>query len=226
MPWVVLNTIKRVRERGRLVTYHPGDSIEVGKQTAQEWILDGSAYDPYGQVIQDKYTTSVASKDKQYGVRVVGSEDNLVGGALGGLIDNLQVSYGEPECTYPYTFIWGPTKAVSMQLLNYGWLRISEDNPIEERWEMAAMLVGIDKTLEGVPADDQTKQESLKVIGDLNVPVYEPRALWCRKTAKVDALLRDFSALLQLGVQPHHAFMRALYQHSLGICTLPKDWSA
>jgi hypothetical protein len=225
MPYVVLKSIQRVRERGKLVTYHPGDSIEVGRQTAEKWILEGSAYDPYGQVVKGAFSSVVSAKGVEYGVRLLEEESSVSESSLGGLIGKLQVSYGPPECPYPYTFVWKTSKPVSMQLLNYGWLRISEANPIEERWEMAAMLVGLDKVIADVPAEAQTKEETLSVIGDLNVPVYEPRALWCRDTDSVKSLLHQYAGLLDMGVQPHHAFMRALYQNDVALCTLPKDWS-
>lgn len=225
MPYVVLRVIKRISDHGKMVTYHPGDSINVGKQTAEEWILDGSAYDPYGQVVNEKYTASIAEKGSQYGVRLLEEEGSVADSALSGLVGKMQVSYGPPECPYPYTFIWKTNKPVSMQLVRYGFLRIDLENPPEESWEMAAMLVGLDKELSDVPADERTRKASLEIIGDLGVPVYEPRAIWCRDTDNVKKLLTEFSEQLDSGVQGHHAFMRALYKNPVSLCTLPKDWT-
>lgn len=223
MPYVKIKEIKRIRQGGQLQTYHPGDTVEVGKQTALSWILDGSASDPFEQVGPAAYERDNVEFG-EYGIHILDSEGSVSPTYFDRVMEAVPVSYGEPDIPYEHTFLWNPLVPVSPQLLNYGWLRISKDNPPQERWEMAATLLRIELTAADVGTAEE-KQGTEKLIGDLRLPVYESGLLWIRQCPNSQKVIRSYAKYLDKGVHRYHAFLRALYSERAMLCTLPLDWT-
>lgn len=215
MPWVTLRAIKNLRDKGISKTYHPGDSVQVGRQAAMEWILDGSAVDPFGQMGPPLETTGEI--DPNYGVRIRCNEGQMSMEALAGLKERVEISYGPPAVPYQFTFIWRPDKVISPQLMNYGFLRIMES------WEMAACLISSKKMARNFGLEEE-QRETDKVIGDLRLPVYESRMIWARQGTAAEAVIEDWARQLEEGADEYHAFLRALYTKRAMLCTMPYDW--
>jgi len=140
MPWVTLNRVKNIRKAGVLLIYHPGDSVEVGKQTAIEWVLDGSANDPYGQV--GPSVIPEGAPTNKFGVRVRAKEGSFDAiRSLGIAAHRVKISYGPPAIPFEHTLIWRPTRQVSDRLVQYGFVTILSDRkPLS--WDLAASLIG------------------------------------------------------------------------------------
>lgn len=218
MPYVRLKSIKNISVHGQRRVFHPGDTVEVGRRTAEQWILDGSAEDPYGQVGPSVYETVGLGS---FGIVIRAEQGSVSENEL----PDLEVVYGEPQLPFEYTFIWDPTLQLKIQLLNYGWLRISEENQPRERWEMAAGLISLEKTAADV-GSERDREQTERLIGDLRLPVYESRQLWVRKTEDSEKVISDFAKHLEHGVTEYHAFLRALYKNRCMLCTLPFDWTS
>jgi hypothetical protein len=218
MPWIILRTKKSIREKGRKVRYYPGDSVDVGKAIAKQWIENGEAEDVYGQVKID-LGTKAANPD--YGIVVWGVTEGEFNSPIG---QQFNLTFGQPQIPYKYTFIWNPRQPVSERLLNYGWLRVEEDNPKPERWEMAARLVSLKATAEDYGTDYE-QEKTKRLIGDLRLPVYESRLIWARDCEASQRVVKEFAAQLEDGGGPNHSFLRALYSKRAMLCTLPNEWA-
>lgn len=225
MAYVVLRQKVNISERGHPVTYYPGDSVKVGRQTAEEWILRGIAVDAYGQVEPLAREMDARVATGEYGIVILAQPEDVYTEALLPLLSKVSVTYGEIGLPYLYNFIWDPVEPVSTQLINYGWLRISQLNPKEERWSMAASLTSLDDTLLDY-GDEEDKEKALTLLGDLRVPVYKPGLLWIYRTRETEKFVEEYKHQLALGGSKHHCFIRALYKCQVKICTLPTDWSS
>jgi len=221
MPWVTLNRVKNIRRKGVLMICRPGDSVDVGKQTAIEWVLDGSASDPYGQVgpsvIPDGGPTD------KFGVRVrakEGTYDAKTG--LGIVAHRVMISYGLPAIPYQHTLIWKPTTQISDRLVHYGFVTILSDRkPLA--WDLAASLISNSRLAKDVGSAEE-KAKTQRVIGDLRLPVYDIRFIWARKCPAAIGVIEEWARELAIGSDEHHAFLRALYTKRAALCTLPRDW--
>jgi len=201
-------------------TYYPGDYIEVGKQTAREWILDGSVADPFGQV-GPPVVPVTNSPSKEFGLVIRGKEGLVDLTPLGTLATSLEISYGPPAIPYKYTCIWNPSRRVSFGLMNHGFYRILDDD--EMAWEMAACVTSL-TNLAAQLGSSEEKAHTKKVIGDLRIPVYESRLIWARKCPRTEATIEEWAKELDAGANEFHAFLRALYTKKAMLCTLPLDW--
>jgi len=215
MPWVTLTRTKHIRWAGTTTTYRPGDSVNVGKQTAIEWILDGSALDPFGQV--GPPVIPEGGPGGRFGVRVRSERGSNAEERLGAIASRVSISYGLPAIPYELTLIWRPDKQVSERLVNYGYVTVMDT------WEMAASLVSIDKLARDVGSKEE-RSKTEQVIGDLRLPVYETRAIWARKCPAAEAVIAEWARELAEGADERHAFLRALYTKRAMLCTLPHDW--
>lgn len=218
MPWVKLNYTKHIRRAGSQVTYRPGDTVEVGRQTAIEWVLDGSAEDPFGQV--GPPVVPVGPPTNKFGIRVRGELEEK-GWAkptgLGKTLSGVKISYGSPAVPYTYTAIWRPGVRISERMLNKGYLTIMSD------WEMAACLVNTNQLARDFGSAEE-KRKTERVIGDLRLPVYDTRVIWARKCPAAQAVIAEWARELEEGADEYHSFLRALYTKRAMLCTLPYDW--
>ena len=221
MPWVKLRRVKNIRIRGSLKTYHAGDSVEVGKQTALQWVLDGTAEDPFGQVGPPLRTEDIQKRGSEYGLRIRGDKSSAIIAALSKILR--QVSYGPPALPYKYTLIWRPDKGTDERIVRYGFMRVMEGAKGVDAWELAASLVSTSMLAEAVGTFEE-QQKTLKVVGDLRLPVYESRLVWARKTPAALKVVEAWAAELRAGGDEHHSFLRALFKNSALLCTIPGDW--
>lgn len=213
MPYVVLNYVKNIRVRGELKTFQAGDTVNVGKQTALEWIIDGTAKDPFGQMgppIIPKDTT-------EFGIVAVAKKGSVPLGGLGVYAKTLPITYGLPKVTHKYTCIWSPAKRVTPSMLNYGFLRVLDT------WEMAAMLKSLTQQA-GDIGSPKEQARTLKAVGSLKLPIYDARLVWVRRTEASVAVIKQWCTEVQRKADTYHSFLRALYANKAMMCTLPMDW--
>jgi len=90
-------------------------------------------------------------------------------------------------------------------------------------WEMAAALAGVDKTIGQVGSKGE-HQKTLKLLGDLRLPVYQTDMVWARRTPATEAMVAAWRAEVESGADEAHAFVRALYTHRVRLNTLSTLW--
>lgn len=222
MPWVTLRRAKQLRQAGVSKNYLPGDSVEVGRQTAINWVLDGSAKDPFGQVGPPVIPEGLPSG--KFGVRIRSAGSRKVLQRLGTVAHRVKVSYGPPVIPYEHTLIWRPDRRISEELVNYGYVTILSDRqPVS--WELAACLVGTSQLASDLGSKEE-REKTRRVVGDLRLPVYETRAIWAQKCPAAEAVIAEWAKELAEGADEYHAFLRALYTKRAMLCTLPYDWTS
>ncbi len=219
--WVVLCRPKQIRKGGVTKTYHPGESVEVGKQTALRWLLDGSAVDQYGQLGPVGVATNFDRE--QFGIRIRKSTGQANLAFLGKLTDQVPISYGPPELACKFTFIWRPDLVIFERTVAYGFLKM-QLGAEEDSWEIAAPLLSL-KSLAKDIGSAEDKAKTKKVIGDLRFPVYDSRAVWVRKCPAAERVIAAWVAELEAGGGEYHSFIRALYTKRAMLCTLPAGWT-
>ena len=201
-------------EDGQQKQARPGDWVEVGKHRARQLLAEGTAEIP------EPHRRAEAQELDRCGVVVRGGE--MPGPAYFGV---LRHQAGEPALPYEYTVIWEPSLQVPLQGIEAGLMRLmsAELFPDGDSWEALATLVSL-TTLAG---DVGSKGEQCKtevVVGDLRLPVYDPRLLWIRKTPATEKLIDLWASELIKGSDEQHSFLRSLYSSRIMMCTLPPGW--
>lgn len=227
MPWVQLTRVKNIRVGGVSTTYHAGDSVEVGKQTAIGWLLDGSAKDPYGD-IGPPVAQALGRRSEEFGILILCDPTEVSISGLGRFGKDIQISYasdGAPSVPFKYTLIWDSLQIVSERMINAGFLRILDKEGIMEAWEIAACLLSHD-TLASQVGDLEDQQKTEELIGDLRLPVYQTSVLWVRKTPVSEKVIADWLEGLKELADSSHAFLRSVYINKPLLCTLPPDWTS
>jgi len=221
MPWVKLKVIKQITRMGVAKVYRPGESVEVGRQTAVKWILANEAEDAFSAV-----ELSIKEDFKgDLGLRVVAKKDSINVGAIRPLREGLKIHWGRPKLVDDYTCIWWPTYPLGSkpEILNYGFMRVIQDESEDASWEMAAMLLSLDKNA-GDFGSEEEKAKTKAVIGDLRMPMYDARIVWVRKTPATERVIDYWAKELEGGADINHSFLRALYSQGAMLCTLPANW--
>jgi len=222
MPHVRLKTVKHIRRSGVQRSYQPGDVVEVGNQAAIEWLLDGSAEDPFCQVGPPPVS---GPRSGEYGLRILSNSEDVSLAPVGALAKSLTISYGPPAIPCKYTVLWNPKKHISANLINLGFYRVLEDSDTAVGWEMAAGLVSLD-TLARDFGSVVEREKTEALIGDLRLPVYEPGLIWARKCEGSERMISLWNEELKAQADPYHSFLRALYTSRVMLCTLPADWAS
>ena len=220
MPYVTLRRVKNIRIRGELKIYQPGDAVKVGKQTALEWVLDGSAEDPFGQVGPPLLQADIQERGSEYGIRVRGPASFAGVAPLGEVIR--QMSFGLPALPYKYTLIWRPDMETDPRMVRYGFMRVQEIEG-EDTWELAASLVSTSLLANSLGSEEEQKK-TFDAIGDLRLPVYESRLVWARRTPDTLKFVAAWAMELENSGDEYHSFLRALYTNPTWVCTIPGGW--
>ena len=221
--WVQAKTILRVPdENGQLRTYHPGDWCAVGKHKAREWLANKQAIVPddekrrkivYGElgdcgvIVRGDAAPLDAVLDPQHGIKIAHTARNAG--------TNIRISWSR-------VLIWDTSLELSSRQLLQGFVRIEVPEGYNA-WEMAVMLYD-NRELASKFGTEAEKQKTLKVVGDLRLPVYDTRALWVRKTKDAERVIDIWRAELDDGADLTHAFLRTIFTNPIRLCTLPKGW--
>jgi len=206
--WVQLRTCQRVPVQGLQRDFQPGDWVEVGRQTAMSWIATGDAWVPtFGA------TATAAAAD--VGVRVREGQADIGREHLKQL-EGMSVTEGRIEIAYPRTVLWNTALAV-----NPGYVAIGLH--LLETWEVAAPLCDY-KTLAAQVGTDEERAETVRVIRDLRVPVYDTRLVFVRRCPGGHDLIQAW--MEEWRGDERLAFLRALYRVKPLVLALPFTWAA
>lgn len=220
MPFVTLKRPKQIRRLGEHINYRPGDTVEVGRQTAIEWILDGTAEDPFEQI--GPPVVPLGPKSDKFGIRIRAPEGGVyLSSSMKEMEDRLMISYGPPAIPYAHTLIWNPRRRLHWKMANYGFQRILEQVGLS--WELAAGLVSVSMLAKDFGSEEE-RDKTEKAIGDLRLPMYDPCYIWARQCKAAHRVIKAWADELAEGADETHAFLRALYTQRAMLCTLPVDW--
>jgi len=206
-------------ESGTLTTYHRGDWFKVGKQRAIELIESDQAELP--EEAESQRALIEPLEDCGIYLRAGSIQDARE--ALEGLKLDVTEYSGALRLPYERTLIWTALRPLTRKQIALGFARV-EDTGTYASWEVAAMLRAGEMLASqiGEPPEQRKTQQA---IGDLRLPVYDTGALWVRKTPDTEALIAAWDAELRAGSEcEEHAFLRALYQNRVLLCSLPAGW--
>ncbi len=200
MAWIKMLGTAHIEIRGKPVTLHRGDWVDVGRHIALRFVSDGLAEfpekEPLGQL-------------RGMGVILLGQLPAPI------LPKDLPTDGGPPRVPWPKTLIWNPSRAFDPKMLAVG-------AHLLERWQMAVPLDSYDLLAKdfGSEAERKATQE---LIHDLRVPVFDTGLIWVRRCAAARAVIEDWVREREEG-DDHLAFLRAVYRHKPLLCTLPVEW--
>lgn len=210
--WVQLKSLKNIERHGKLRQYHPGDWVAVGKSTALRWIAEGEAFDPKAQIRE--------FVGNDFGIRIVNNSGNIGREILAqaGDGDPIPTATEGPLLPWELTLIWDPATLLRKELLSTGFNFLST-------WQVACPLMEY-KTMASNTGGPDDKGRTSDLIGDLRVPVYDPRLIFVKRCGDTRKMIevweeeRGFSPS-----SPHHAFLRAVYITKPLILALPPNWT-
>lgn len=208
MAWIQLLRITQIEKAGVSRTYYPGDWVDVGRQTAQRWVVDGAARWAAPQT----FAGSLAG----CGVALVGDIEQAarVRTALPQLAVEPIVA---PELKFARTLVWQTDFALRPELVPVGF-------GLLETWEVAAPLVSYDELAIHV-GTPEARARTQDVIHDLRVPLYAGRLLFIRRCRAGEELLAAWAVERETGDDDRLCLLRAIYRVKPLICALPTMWS-
>lgn len=198
MTWVQLLRTQQIEKGGISRTYYPGDWVDVGKQTAQRWVIDGAA----------------RFASPQTAVSLDGCGMVTLG------------SYRQPEAPVPVEHADAPTLCFARTLLAGGKVRpelLGVGFGLLNTWEVVAPLCDYDRLASHVGTPD-ARRRTAEQMGDLRVPLYESRMVFVRRCRNGEALIEAWNAERASGDDERLCFLRALWQVKPLICATPVTW--
>jgi hypothetical protein len=209
--WVRLKSLQRIDKQGKPRDYHPGDWVDVGKQTAQLWISRGDAEIPSFT----KHTGAQLS-----GSGVVVRSDTLA--QYQAMFDGLKIGLSViaevvPHVAFDRTLIWHPKETLRLELIvpGFGFL---------DTWEIAAPLYSYGE-LAATLGTDAARVRTKAIIRDLRVPVYDTRLMFVKRCENTDRLFEQWGKECESCDDERLTFMRAFYQIKPLMLALPVTWT-
>lgn len=213
--WVQLKSIKHIEVAGQMRTYRPGDWVDVGKQTALQWLALGDAWTPELDVAEFMDTGDA-------GILCVGAEgeggpaaqtavsaySQHLGTAVGALGDGL--------LRWSKTLIWDGLVPIRVELLPVGF-------GLLDTWQVACPLVSYE-TLACDLGEDGDKARTRAVVHDLRVPLYHPGMVFVKRCQDTEYLVDAWREERVGSGGRFHSFLRAVYRARPLILALPMSW--
>ena len=199
--WVRLSTLKTVSIGGQRRTYQQGDWVEVGKYDALQWLANGDATLPDGDM---------GPLVGDCGIRVYGGADAPK------LAGKLPLTVGGLTLPYPQTLLLRSGRCIRENFIPIGFYLV-------EQWEIAAPLYDYEAMActRGTPEEQRRTQD---VIRDLRVPTYNADTVFVRRSKETQEFLRVWERELVGSAETDLAFLRALYIVKPAVCALPVQW--
>ena len=209
--WVRLKSLMRIDKQGKPRDYHPGDWVDVGKQTAQLWISRGDAEIP-------SFTKHVGTQMSGSGVVVRARDSALYQQTFDGLKIGLSILADEtPHVAFDRTLIWHPKVHLRLEMIVPGFNFL-------DTWEIACPLYSYDE-LAAHFGSDEARARTKAAIRDLRVPVYDTRLMFVKRCEATDLLFEAWGKERQGGDDERLSFMRAFYRVKPLMLALPVTWT-
>lgn len=200
--WVQTLIVRNLDVNGKPRTFHPGDWVDVGRQTALRWIAEGTAR------VFNRAALSHAMTG--CGVVLLGEFD---GAGIRGALPEIEIVQDDALALPFDRTLFAGTHPARMELLPVGFRLV-------ETWEVAAPIWSYDELAAQVGSEDE-REQTRAVVRDLRVPLYRPDVVFIRRTPTTREFMRVWNE--ERG-NPLLAFLRALYRVKPMICALPTTW--
>lgn len=214
--WVVLRSIQYIERNGVSETRHPGDWVDVSKQTANLWLARGDA------VLPGQNGRKAAPIGAGAGVLVVNAESDLAWAAarasLAPFEGELEIeAVTRPWLAYRRTLIYDPAVVIRPDLVSVGFALL-------EKWDVVVPLASYEQLACHV-GDELEQDKTRAVVRDLRVPLYDTRLVFLRLCDETDRLITLWQDEVEDGANGAHAFLRALYTVKPLVLALPITWT-
>lgn len=209
--WLRLRVNKDIEVNGELRHYHPGDWIEVGRQTGVRMLQarEGEAYESQGE------RATLIPLDS--GVVVLGPQAPSAADALALAQPGLGVQVAEAPCLpYTRTLLWTPPALLRYELMAAGFSFL-------DTWEAAIPLFDYKVLAQSVGPEAQ-RQEAVAVLHDLRVPLYDTRLLYVQRSPSMVEVIHRWAEGCKPDYDPRLALLVALYQVKPVLLPLPCTW--
>ena len=206
--WVQLRSHQLVAVSGRDVMHHPGDWVNVGKQTAQLWASRGEAIIPDAKLR--------AEIGAQAGV-VVAEDDAQAAAAFFDPFTALVISTGAPAPIHERTIIWEPSANVRRDLIPVGLSLL-------DTWELAIPLWDY-RILARDVGSEADRERTQAVVRDLRIPLYDNRLMFMRRAPDVERLCKLWAEERKDGGDVRLALLRSIYRVKPLVLALPVTWT-
>lgn len=211
--YVCLTTCQNIVVKGEMRHYRPGDWVNVGKQTAQNWIASGCARAIDPDQIADSGTATSGIVVRGF----VSDEWRSKLQQVSGLKLLFEETGWTPSLPFTETLIWRPDAELRLDLLITGFNLL-------KKWQMAVPLY--DYTTLAAHVGTQTERDATQaVIRDLRVPLRDTRVLFVRRCQDTRHLMQVWAGVLRTCPEERLAFMQALYAVKPLVCDLPATWA-
>ncbi len=209
--YIKLKSIKYIpNEHGTITTYHPGDWVDVGRQTAQLWIAAGDAELLPAQRLE------LLPADCAILVRGAGNVPGNISGIAVERCD-FMTSIALP---HSYCLFYTAGTTLRGDLLHVGFNLLS-------KWDLVVPLWSYQQVA-GHLGTEEDRAATREVIRDLRVPAYDTRLVFVRKNDAGESLIALWhDEMTRADLHQHDerlAFMRALWIVKPRICAAPVSW--
>jgi len=209
--WVRLLQPRRIETNGVNKDFKKGDWIEVGKQTANQWIIQG---------IADRPGYDVSKEYVDYTAGII-----TVGGINQNLLTNIKQDIPGIELThsddyhmfYSENMIWNNGVNIRRENLFVGFKLL-------KNWQLAVPLHSYDDL---AVHQTMTKDEKIylkSAIKELRVPIYNTDLMFIRRCDETQALFNQWEIEKTIIENNSLSFHVAMYKTVPVICSLPVNW--
>ena len=205
--YIQLKAMKHIDVKGVTRTFHPGDWIDVGKQTARLWLAAGEAWIPPASRLE------LLPADCAILTRGEGSPPHVEGITVEPFDPGNPLAHG-------HNLIYTLGAPLRIDLLQVGFNLLGKWDAVAPLWSYKDTALRL-----GTEPDREATKEA---IFDLRVPAYDTRLLFVRRNESGQALMAAWGAeLVRPDLTKHDerlAFLRALFQVKPRICAAPVTW--
>lgn len=192
-----------------MTTYHAGDWVDVGKQTALRWIAHNEAWVPEMRVdafMNTKDAGVVITEHGQVGAQV-----------LSDFKDQISIDFGRPRLEWTKTLLWNPQTRLRVSLLPIGFHLL-------ETWQVACPLLPYERLANTEGSRDE-QERTKQVIHDLRVPLYNPDLLFAKRCDDTEYLMSCWEEERVDSSNKYLSLLRAIYTSKPLILALPCTWT-
>lgn len=209
--WVRLKQDRRLEVNGVNKDLKKGDWIEVGKQTANQWIIQGIA-DRTGYDVSKEYVDYTA------GIVIVGGINQQLLNNIQQDIPGIEVSSSDkPEMFYSENMIWTNGINIRRENLFVGFKLL-------KNWQIAVPLHSYDDLAVHQTMTKSEKEYIKSVIKELRVPIYNTNLMFIRRCDETQVLLNQWGIEKEIIKNDSLSFHVAMYKTNPVLCALPVNW--
>ena len=207
--WVQLLITRQIEVSGRTRTYHPGDWVDIGKQTALRWCADGIARAADVRALELSGCGVIVADAAQ-------RERSSPGDWLRSIAPGVEIAApGDDALPFPRTLLWDGG-VLRPELLGVGFRLL-------EKWEMAAPLWSYDQLASAIGSEAE-RERTRAVVRELRVPVYHTGLVFVRRCPTTRELMVAWAEEREGSREDKLAFLRAMYRVKPLLCALPPTW--